>query len=144
MDYSFFTMPVHPTSRDYTETLQEDRRIITLADELGFKEAFVGEHVTDLAENVPSSTVFLASLIDCTERIVLGTGTGNLPNHHPARVAAEIAMLDHLLKSPLMASPMPLVMAAAAPATPPVILPASSPIDPTAVPALPVIASVIC
>tara|TARA_Y100001934_G_C12173327_1_gene687787 strand:- start:403 stop:798 length:396 start_codon:yes stop_codon:yes gene_type:complete len=102
MDYSFFTMPVHPTSRDYTETLQEDRGIITLADELGFKEAFVGEHVTDLAENVPSSTVFLASLIDCTERIVLGTGTVNLPNHHPARVAAEIAMLDHLLKGRLM------------------------------------------
>ena len=27
----------------------------------------------------------------------LGTGTVNLPNTHPARVAGEIAMLDHLL-----------------------------------------------
>ena len=102
MDSSFFTMPVHPTTRDYAETLQEDRQIITLADELGFKEAFVGEHATDLAENVPSSTVFLASLIDCTKRIILGTGTVNLPNHHPAQVAGEIAMLDNLLQGRLM------------------------------------------
>jgi alkanesulfonate monooxygenase SsuD/methylene tetrahydromethanopterin reductase-like flavin-dependent oxidoreductase (luciferase family) len=27
----------------------------------------------------------------------LGTGTVNMPNNHPARVAAEIAMLDHML-----------------------------------------------
>ena len=98
MDYAFFTMPLHPLERNYTETLREDRAVIVLADELGFAEAYVGEHATDRAETVTSSRVFLASLRDATTRIRLGTGTVNLPNNHPVQVAAEIAMLDHLLE----------------------------------------------
>jgi len=94
----YFTMPLHPPARDYSETLREDREAIVLADELGFAEAFVGEHVTDLAETVTDSAVFLASLAHLTTRITLGTGTVNLPNGHPAAIAAKIAMLDHLLE----------------------------------------------
>jgi alkanesulfonate monooxygenase SsuD/methylene tetrahydromethanopterin reductase-like flavin-dependent oxidoreductase (luciferase family) len=94
----YFTMPLHPPARPYAETLREDREAILLADELGFEEAFVGEHVTDLAESVTDSSVFLASLAHLRKRIVLGTGTVNLPNGHPAAIAAKIAMLDHLLE----------------------------------------------
>jgi alkanesulfonate monooxygenase SsuD/methylene tetrahydromethanopterin reductase-like flavin-dependent oxidoreductase (luciferase family) len=94
----YFTMPLHPPTRDYLQTLREDREAIVLADELGFAEAFVGEHVTDLAESVTDSAVFLASLAPLTSRIVLGTGTVNLPNGHPAAIAAKISMLDHLLE----------------------------------------------
>src|SRR3954451_6747528 len=42
--------------------------------------------------------MFLASLAYDTKRIVLGTGTVNMPNSHPAAIAAQVAMLDHLLK----------------------------------------------
>ena len=52
-------------------------------------EALVGEHVTDLAENVTSCCMFLASLAHETKQIVLGTGTVNLPNTHPVKVATE-------------------------------------------------------
>ncbi len=38
-----------------------------------------------------------STLVDATKRIKLGTGTINLPNVHPAAVAANVAMLDHLL-----------------------------------------------
>jgi alkanesulfonate monooxygenase SsuD/methylene tetrahydromethanopterin reductase-like flavin-dependent oxidoreductase (luciferase family) len=98
MKYSCFMMPLHPPGRNVTETLQEDREAVLLADRLGFAEAFVGEHVTDAAETVTSSMIFLASLASETKNIVLGTGTINLPNAHPAAVAAQAAMLDHLLK----------------------------------------------
>ncbi len=98
MDLSYFTMPVHPLERDYTETLREDREAIILADALGFKDAFVGEHVTDKAENITNSALFLASLISDTKSIRLGTGTTNLPQSHPALIAGHIAMLDHLLE----------------------------------------------
>jgi alkanesulfonate monooxygenase SsuD/methylene tetrahydromethanopterin reductase-like flavin-dependent oxidoreductase (luciferase family) len=97
MKYSTFMMPLHPPGRDVTVTLQEDRQAVMLADRLGFAEAFVGEHVTDAAETVTSSMIFLASLASETKNIVLGTGTINLPNTHPAAVAAQAAMLDHLL-----------------------------------------------
>ncbi len=97
MNLGFFTMPIHPVSKDWRVALQEDRAAFILADELGFTEGYVGEHVTDLAENITSSALFLATLVHATNRIKLGTGTVNMPNNHPAQVAANIAMLDHLL-----------------------------------------------
>lgn len=98
MKYSMFMMPLHAPSRNVTQTLQEDREAIILADRLGFSEAYVGEHLTDAAETVTSSMIFLASLISETRNIVLGTGTLNLPNSHPAALAGQAAMLDHLLQ----------------------------------------------
>ncbi len=97
MNLGFFTMPIHPLDKDWRKSLREDREAFVLADELGFTEGYVGEHVTDRAENITSCCVFIASLIDRTKRIKLGTGTINMPNSHPAAIASEIAMLDHLL-----------------------------------------------
>ena len=102
MKLGFFTMPLHPPSRNYTEVLKEDREAIILADRLGFSEAFVGEHLTDLAEPVTSCVAFLATLVDATKRITLGTGTVNMPNNHPVAVAGAVAMLDHLLEGRLL------------------------------------------
>ncbi len=98
MKLGTFMMPLHPPTRQPHETLAEDREAILLADRLGYCEALVGEHVTDLAENVTSCLMFLASLAHETKKIVLGSGTVNMPNSHPAAIAAQVAMLDHLLK----------------------------------------------
>jgi len=98
MKLATFMMPLHPPGRSPTATLAEDREAILLADRLGFCEAFVGEHVTDLAENVTSCLMFLASVAHETKNIVLGSGTINMPNSHPAAIAAQVAMLDHMLK----------------------------------------------
>ena len=97
MNLGFFTMPIHPLGKDWRQCLREDRSAFVLADELGFTEGYVGEHVTDKSETITSCAMFIASLVDTTKRIKLGTGTINLPNSHPAQVAADIAMLDHLL-----------------------------------------------
>ena len=98
MDLAYFTMPLHPASRTFGETLQEDREAFLYADELGFTEAYMGEHVTDIYEPVPNSMLFLASIAYDTKNIKLGTGTVNLGHHHPAATAAEAAMLDHMLE----------------------------------------------
>ena len=98
MKLGFFTMPVHRLGRDYTQVLQEDREAVILADRLGYSEAYVGEHVTDAAESITNSMLFLASLISDTRQIKLGTGTTNLSHTPPVLVAAQTAMLDHLLK----------------------------------------------
>ena len=97
MKLGFFTMPIHPMDKDWRKSLREDREAFILADKLGFTEGYVGEHATDRAENITSCAVFIASLIDATKNIKLGTGTINMPNSHPAAVAAQIAMLDHML-----------------------------------------------
>ncbi|NQU69125.1 MAG: LLM class flavin-dependent oxidoreductase, partial [Rhodospirillales bacterium] len=98
MKLSYFTMPLHPPERNYAETLKEDRAAFILADQLGYEEGFVGEHVTDRAETVTSCLMFLASLASDTKNIKLGSGTVNLPLTHPVIVAAQIAMIDNLLE----------------------------------------------
>lgn len=98
MKLGFFTMPIHPAERSYTQTLKEDREAILLADKLGYVDALIGEHTTDSCENIPSCLAFIASLAHDTKQIRLGSGTVNLPNSHPAAVAANVAMIDHMLE----------------------------------------------
>jgi hypothetical protein len=60
MKLGFFTMPIHPLGKDWRVTFKEDREAFILADELGFTEAYCGEHLTDRAENITSCGLFLA------------------------------------------------------------------------------------
>lgn len=93
-----FTMPFHHPDRDYAAILDEDREAVILADRLGFTEVFVGEHFSSWSERITSPLIFLASVIDQTRQIRLGTGVINLPQLHPATVAAHAAMFDHLCR----------------------------------------------
>src|SRR5947208_3791335 len=96
MRLGYFTMPVHPIHRNWAETLKEDREAIIMADRLGYYDAFMGEHLTDKAENITNSMIFNASLISDTKTIKLATGTSNLSHMHPVLVAQHAAMFDHL------------------------------------------------
>src|SRR5580692_2623445 len=96
MRLGYFTMPVHPIHRDWSETLREDRQAVILADRLGFHDAFIGEHLSDRCETITNSMMFLASLVSDTRTIKLATGTSNLSQTHPTLIAAQAAMLDHL------------------------------------------------
>src|SRR6202158_3710052 len=102
MHLGFFTMPIHPLEKDWRLSLREDREAFLLADELGFTEGYVGEHITDQAENITSCIAFIAWIAAATKQIRLGTGTINMPNTHPAVVAANVAMLDHMLEGRLI------------------------------------------
>ena len=83
MKLGFFIMPVHPPARNYAETLKEDREAFILADRLGYSEGYCGEHLTDQAENIPNSMMFIATLMGATSQIKLGTAVVNLPHSHP-------------------------------------------------------------
>ncbi|HEY6702483.1 MAG TPA: LLM class flavin-dependent oxidoreductase, partial [Xanthobacteraceae bacterium] len=96
MRLGYFTMPVHPMHRNWVETLKEDREAVILADQLGFYDAFMGEHLTDACETITNSMMFQASLIPATKRIKLATGTSNLTQMHPVLIAVQAAMFDHL------------------------------------------------
>ena len=60
MRLGYFTMPVHPMERDWSDTLREDREAIIHADRLGFYDAFMGEHLTDACENITNSMLLQA------------------------------------------------------------------------------------
>lgn len=96
MRLGYFSMPVHPLGRDWRQTLREDREAVIWADQLGFHDAFIGEHLTDRHENITNSLLFLATLIPETRQIRLATGTTNVSHQHPVLVAVQSAMFDHL------------------------------------------------
>ena len=55
-------------------------------------------YLTDECENIPNSMMFIASLLDATKQMKLGTAVINLPHSHPVIVASNAAMLDHMLE----------------------------------------------
>ena len=96
MRLGMFMQPVHDPKRDQTQVIDEDREAIILADKLGFEEVWVGEHAAATVEPITAPLVFLATLLGETKNIKLGTGVFCLPNHHPAQVAGQSALFDHL------------------------------------------------
>lgn len=95
MRLGLFMMPLHPPERPMHETLAEDTEKSLLADRLGFAELWVGEHFSASSEPIASPLMFMAGLAPRT-RLTFATGVINLPNHHPATVAAEVAQFDHM------------------------------------------------
>src|SRR5207247_7642845 len=98
----FFIQPVHPPSRRYADVLREDREAVVLADRLGYREAFIGEHLVDSAETITSSLAFIANMADACPSITFGTGVLLLANYHPVMAAAQVAMVDHLVQGRLV------------------------------------------
>ena len=96
MELGYFMMPLHHISRDYHETLEEDREAIEWADQLGYSEAWVGEHYSSAVEQITSPLIFLSNLIARTKQIKLATGVICMPQYHPAVTAGQCAMFDHL------------------------------------------------
>ena len=96
MRLTYFIQPVHPMEKAYRQCLEEDIQSIILADRLGYEEALIGEHFTDLVEPITSALMFIARLIPETENIRLGAGVTNLPVYHPVMIAGQVAMIDHL------------------------------------------------
>ncbi len=102
MDLGLFMMPLHRPGKDWSQALAEDREAVLLAERLGYGEAWIGEHFSSKAEQIPSPMIFLATLIHATRNIRLGTGVVNLPHHNPVVVAAEAALFDQLSGGRLM------------------------------------------
>jgi alkanesulfonate monooxygenase SsuD/methylene tetrahydromethanopterin reductase-like flavin-dependent oxidoreductase (luciferase family) len=102
MRLGMFMMPVHPPARFFTDTLAEDEEKSLLADRLGFNEMWLGEHFSATTEPIPSPLMFMAGLVPRTKNLSFGTAVICLPNHHPVKVAAEVAQFDHMSRGRFM------------------------------------------
>lgn len=96
MKLGLVAMPLSTRERPLQQTYSEIRDRVVLADQLGYTEAFIGEHFSSANMPVASPLTIIAWLIDQTSQIRLGAGVLALPYHHPAIVASELAQLDHL------------------------------------------------
>jgi alkanesulfonate monooxygenase SsuD/methylene tetrahydromethanopterin reductase-like flavin-dependent oxidoreductase (luciferase family) len=101
MDLGLFTMPSHPPERGLFAGHQWDLEVLRWADELGYTEAWIGEHHTAPWEPHPSPDLIVAQALTQTKTIRLGPGGFLLPYHHPAELANRVAMLDHMAQGRL-------------------------------------------
>jgi limonene 1,2-monooxygenase len=97
-----FLPPFHPNDEDPTLALQRDFELVEWLDQLGYDEAWIGEHHSGGYEIIASPEVFIAAAAERTKRIKLGTGVVSLPYHHPLMVAGRIVQLDHQTKGRCM------------------------------------------
>jgi len=98
MDFGLFMMPLHPPRRSFADSYDRDTALLVQADQLGYHEAWIGEHITETWENAPVPELLIAKALALTERIIFATGVTMLPLHHPVDTAHRIAMLDHMAR----------------------------------------------
>src|SRR3954468_10553043 len=96
MKLGVFMMPLHPPEKSRTQCFEEDIELVVLADELGFSEAWIGQHHSVAWEPIPANDIFIANVLPRTQKIRLGTGVTIVPQHHPVNIAVRLAYLDHL------------------------------------------------
>lgn len=96
MRLGLFMMPLHGLAMSYTDMYQQDLDAVLWADQLGYDEVFVGEHYSAKVEPISNTLQFMSVALPQTQRITFGTGVLNLPHHHPAKVAADVALFDHM------------------------------------------------
>ena len=96
MEFGYFAMPSHPPERGLKAGHDWDLQTLRWLDELGYTEAWIGEHHTAPWEPHPAPDLLIAQALMQTKRIRIGPGGFLLPYHHPAELANRVAMLDHL------------------------------------------------
>jgi alkanesulfonate monooxygenase SsuD/methylene tetrahydromethanopterin reductase-like flavin-dependent oxidoreductase (luciferase family) len=101
MEFGFFTMPSHPPERSLGDGHEWDLQVLRWLDEMGYAEAWIGEHHTAIWEPHPSPDYLVIEGFRQTENIRIGPGGFLLPYHHPAELANRVAMLDHISKGRL-------------------------------------------
>lgn len=102
MKAGLFMMPSHPPERSLIDGHLWDRQVLRWADELGYQEAWIGEHFTSPWEPNPAPDLLIAQSLLETKNIILAPGAHLLPYHHPAELATRVAFLDHMAQGRFM------------------------------------------
>ena len=100
--FGAFIAPFHPIDENPTLAIQRDLELVEWLDELGYDEAWIGEHHSASYELIASPEVFIAAAAERTKHIRLGTGVSSLPYHHPFMLADRINQLDHMTRGRAM------------------------------------------
>ncbi len=103
MQFGAFLPPHHvPTNYNPTYALQRDVELVRLLDDIGFDEAWFGEHHSGGVELINDPLIFIAHVAAQTRHLRLGTGVVSLPYHNPLWVADRLALVDHLTRGRVM------------------------------------------
>jgi limonene 1,2-monooxygenase len=100
--FGAFIAPFHAPDENPTLAIERDLELVQWMDQLGYEEAWIGEHHSAAYELIASPEVFIATAAERTRHIRLGTGVSSLPYHHPFMLADRINQLDHVTRGRTM------------------------------------------
>src|SRR5437867_4208278 len=102
MDFGIFSNGKR-RDKSAAEGYDDDLAEIMVADECGFQQAWISEHIgLSRAATLPAPELMIAKASAMTERIRLGVAVRLLPLYHPVDVATMAATCDHLTKGRYM------------------------------------------
>jgi limonene 1,2-monooxygenase len=96
MTFGSFIAPYHRLGDNPRLSMRRDLELIDALDELGFDEAWIGEHHSAAWENIADPALIIAAAGERTKYIRLGSGVVSLPYHHPMMVADRFVQLDYM------------------------------------------------
>ena len=102
LTFGIFLAPFHRVGENPTLAMARDMELIEWLDELGYDEAWIGEHHSAGWETIAAPEVFIGAAIERTRYIRLGSGVTSLPYHHPLMVANRFVQLDHMSRGRTM------------------------------------------
>jgi limonene 1,2-monooxygenase len=102
LKFGIFLAPFHRLGENPTLGMARDLELIQRLDELGYDEAWVGEHHSAGWETIASPEIFIGVAADRTKHIKLGSGVTSLPYHNPFMVAQRFVQLDHMSRGRTM------------------------------------------
>lgn len=102
LNFGIFLAPFHRLGDNPTLALGRDLDLLVALDQLGFDEAWIGEHHSAGWETIASPEIMIAAAAERTKHIRLGSGVTSLPYHHPFLVAQRFVQLDHMTRGRVM------------------------------------------
>jgi limonene 1,2-monooxygenase len=102
MRFGVFIAPYHMVGDNPTLAFERDLQLVEAVEDLGYEEAWFGEHHSGGTEISGAPDLMIATAAARTKRIRLGTGVASLPYHHPFMFADRMVQLDHLTRGRLI------------------------------------------
>ena len=101
MEFGIFSNGFRPHT-SAAQTYDEDIYEIVLADQLGFRDAYISEHhgerpYVGKVDTIPAPEFLMCKAAALTKRIRLGAAVKLIHLHHPVDVAVQAAVVDHLI-----------------------------------------------
>jgi limonene 1,2-monooxygenase len=102
LTFGIFLAPFHKLGENPTLAMARDFELIEWLDQLGYDEAWIGEHHSAGWETISAPEIAIGALAERTRHIKLGSGVTSLPYHHPLLVANRFVQLDHMTRGRAM------------------------------------------
>lgn len=102
MRFGLFSMPNRPPGADIYQVIRQQLDVLEHADDVGYAEAWLGEHNTLPWEPLPAGDLVIAQALQRTSSMMVCPGAYLVFNYHPGHLACRVMQLDHMAQGRLM------------------------------------------